>query len=590
MSSMRARTLVVSLALVTLAVAIHATALRGWWLYDDPQLLIEAIRQPLYGVLFDPAEYTHLAAHTFSPMQLLSFKFDLFLHGLDPTVFYAHQLLAIAAASMLFYLLLRLYVPDLYAALGSGVFLMTWAAVYAARTLMIRHYVEGLVFALAAMLAWRRGGRWTVLASLLYLLAMLSKEVYATLPIFFMCQSRYTKRPWREFIAPAIAAIVFLVWRWRMTGLMGGYTRVAGMREIENLPSALWSHIVGPAPGWAFAVWALCIILAIGLFIWRHRARALGFMAAALFAMILPILPLAANFEWRYSFAFVSFLIAVLTIASGTTQQRWPVAILAVLLMTSAITSIQQRRYYEKLTRTGIEQEGRYVWTQPRTAPALAARSSPEWYLQGLSWLRKREGRGEGPQAVYSRYAVTAGNVDPTRIVTIDEGRVVPFAYPDSENARKNFDANVPLTIEFAVRDHDAQWRLGPPGAHFVFLTVPGYTAIPIPPIGKQRVPAPREKQFFRIVREEDSGRWTVSPVLPVPAEGTATMWKRSLKMKVLLDRHPDDFLEPLAVRLDHAGGLVEKNALHAKQRHEHRDQIEARVVSASELPHPVLE
>src|SRR2546423_12673659 len=62
------------------------------------------------------------------------------------------------------------------------------------------------------------------------------------------------------------------------------------------------------------------------------------------------------------------------------------------------------------------------------------------------------------------------------------------------------------------------------------------------------------------------------------------------LQMQVLMDRHPDDFLEPLAIRLDHAGRLVEKNALDAKERHEHRDEIEARFVSASELPHPVLE
>lgn len=537
MTPMRSRPLIVILALVTVGLAVHATALNGWWLYDDSQLLIEAIRQPLHGVLFDPAEYTHLAAHTFSPLQLLSFKLDLFLHGLDPTLFYAHQLVAIVAAAILLYLLLRRYVPDLYAALGAGVFLMTWAAVYAARTLMIRHYVEGLVFALAAMLAWRRGGRWAILAAAFYLLAMLSKEVYTTIPLFFLCQSRYARKEWREIareiVAPAAAAIVFLVWRWHMTGLIGGYTRVAGVREIESLPRALWTHVAGPAPAWAFAAWASCIIVAIGLFVWRHRARAVSFIAVSLLAMILPILPVAANFEWRYSFAFVAFLIAILTIASGTAQQRWPVAVLAVLLMTTAITAMQQRAYYEKLTRTGIEQEGRYVWGQPKSAPSLAARSSPEWYIDGLRWLRKHEGRGDGPQAVFSRYAITVGNLDPTRLVAIEEGRIVPITrlrvYGNSgdwENARRQFDANAPLTIEFALRDHDAQWRLGPPGARFVFLTEPGYSAIPIPPAGKQRVPAAREPQFFRIVREEAGGRWTVSPPLPIPAEGSVTTWR----------------------------------------------------------------
>ena len=51
-------------------------------------------------------------------------------------------------------------------------------------------------------------------------------------------------------------------------------------------------------------------------------------------------------------------------------------------------------------------------------------------------------------------------------------------------------------------------------------------TAIPIPPVGKQHVPVPRDPQHFRIVREEVGGRWTVSPPLPVPAEGKVTVWK----------------------------------------------------------------
>ena len=593
---MRVRSLAAILALVIVAIAVHVTALGGWWLYDDPQLLIESIQQPLAGVFFDPSEYTHLAAHTFSPMQLASFKLDLFLHGLDPRLFYIHQLLAMILAAVLLYLLLRHYVPDLYAALGSAVFLTTWAAVYATRTLMIRHYVEGLVFALAAMLAWRRGGRWTILASVFYLLAMLSKEVYATVPIFFVCQSRYEKRPWRELVSPVIAFIVFIAWRWYMTGLIGGYASdVIRNQEVTHFPYALWIHIAGPAPVWAFFVWATCIVIALAMFIWRQRVRAVAFVVLALIAMILPILPVASNFEWRYSFAFVAFLVAVLTIAAGMSRQRWTIVVLILLFATTLFTSLRQRNYYQDLTRKGIELEGRWIWTQPKTAPSLAARA-PAWYLGGLAWLRKHEGNGDGPQAVFSRYAITVGMIDPARIVAIDDGHVVPVTdshlygtAADWYAAREHFDPNAPLTIELALRNHDAQWRLGPPAARFIFLTDPGYTAIPIPPAGKQRVPAAREQQFFRIVREEADGRWTVSPTLPVPAEGKVTVWRRLLKMKVLLDRHSDDFLESLPVRLDCSGGLIEENALDAEQRDEHRDQVEARLVTARELARPVF-
>ncbi|HJT18304.1 MAG TPA: hypothetical protein VJ853_12980, partial [Thermoanaerobaculia bacterium] len=190
-----------------LGAVIHATALSGFWLYDDPVLLVESIRQPAQAILIDPAEYMHLSATTFTPLLLLSYKFDLLLHGFDTRVFYAHQIAALLIAAVLMFFLLRRYVSMWYAAAGAAVFLTTWPAVYAARTLMIRHYVEGLVFALAALLAWRRSKS---LAALFYLLAMLSKEVYAPIPLFFICESRFDNRSWRtiarELIWPAVAA------------------------------------------------------------------------------------------------------------------------------------------------------------------------------------------------------------------------------------------------------------------------------------------------------------------------------------------------------------------------------------------------
>ena len=552
MVPMRGRSLAPILALVILAIAVHATALSGFWLYDDPILLIESILQPLHKTFFDPAEYSHLATHTFTPLLLVSFKLDRALHDLDPSVFYAHQLVAILIAAVLLYFLLRRYVSDLYATAGAAVFLTTWAAVYAARTLMIRHYVEGFVFALAALLAWRRS---KVLAAFFYLLAMLSKEVYAPIPLFFICETTYEWRVagggWRvgppgtghplpakivrDLAAPAVAAIVFLVWRWRMTGLTGTYSELlAPQPNLAALPRTLWVHLTGPeAPLWAQSVWAVCIVIALVLFVWRFRAHAVAFLAVSVIVLLLPLLPLTGNFEWRYSFAFVSFATAILTLTLGMSGKRWAIAVLAIVLITTVSTSIRQRRYYEQLTRNGIALEGRYVWTQPPTAPALATRS-PAWYIGGLSWLRKHDHRGDSPGAVFSAYAITTGMTDPARMVAVQDGRIVPitattrFGTPaDWERARMQFDPAAPLSVEFALRNHDVQWRVGPAAARFVFLTDPGYTAIPIPPTGTNRVPEAREQQFFRIVREEADGRWTVSPTLPVPAEGAVTAWRR---------------------------------------------------------------
>lgn len=533
----RSVTVACILFLIALAIAIHSTALSGWWLNDDPVLLLESIRQPALSVLFNPAEYGHLSTITFTPLLLLSFKLDLLLHGLEPWLFYAHQLAALIAAALLFFLLVRRYVADVYAAAGAGVFLTSWVSVYTVRTLMTRHYVEGLVFALGALLAWSYGRRGLIAGSLLYLLAMLSKEVYAPIPLFLICQEWVAGRRWREIardlIPPAIAAIVFLAWRWFMTGLTGGYESSALGGLFPPLRIALWSGITGPAPLWARIVWAACIVIGFGAYVIRARLRGAAFLIATAVVVVLPILPLVSRFDVRYSFALVAFGIAALTIAAGTIG-GWALAIPLALLVTTAVNAIPQRQHYENLTRSGMAQEGRYVWTEPPNAPALCA-TSPGWYLESLAWLRRYEHRGATPRFVFSQYAITAGAVDPNRAVAIGpSGRAVPVASTDRfgtpaewERERRQYDPAAPLSVEFALRDHVAAWQLGPSGGLFIFLTDPDYSAIPIPATGKQRVPEAREKQYFRILRETPNGIWTLSPTLPVPEEGQQTVWRR---------------------------------------------------------------
>ncbi len=139
MTPMRGRSLAAILAIAIVSLIIHGNAVRGWWLWDDPSLVIEAIRQPAIKVLFDPSEYSHLASHTFTPLLLLSIKADVALADTRPAFFYAHQIAGLTLAAALMFLLLRRYVSDVYALVGTAIFLTTWARVFAARMLMIRH-------------------------------------------------------------------------------------------------------------------------------------------------------------------------------------------------------------------------------------------------------------------------------------------------------------------------------------------------------------------------------------------------------------------------------------------------------------------
>src|SRR5947207_172860 len=87
------------------------------------------------------------------------------------------------------------------------------------------------------------------------------------------------------------------------------------------------------------------------------------------------------------------------------------------------------------------------------------------------------------------------------------------------------------------------------------------------------------------------------SPLQPTTATAASNSRHWSLRMRgnmsqseVLRKRGPDGVLEALRVRLDRPRRLVEEDALHAEQRHEHGDQVEVRLVLVRHLADPVVE
>src|SRR5438046_8542094 len=87
------------------------------------------------------------------------------------------------------------------------------------------------------------------------------------------------------------------------------------------------------------------------------------------------------------------------------------------------------------------------------------------------------------------------------------------------------------------------------------------------------------------------------SPLQPATATTATSIRYVSLRMnrnmsqsQILRKRHSHRLFESLRERLDGAGRLVEEDALHAKERYEHGDQIEVRILVVRHLAHPVVE
>lgn len=532
-----------SLALAFLTFFIHGSVLDGWWLSDDPQVLVHALTETPATVLFSPPAWRYLSSSSFTPLVTISFDLDLWIGGLEPRVFYLHQLAMIAIGSILLFLLLAHMGRLLPAWLAAIAFLVAPATVLAAGGLMVRHYVEGLVLALAALLLWQRAnaagtsrgrGLLAAAAALAYLLAMLAKEFFAPLPLLMIWQARAAGASWRwiviHLVPSALASLIYIGWRTWMLGSGGGYGGELLAGALAGVPIATWTAIVRPASVW-FSL-AVAAVVAVGLVLaLRHERRiASGFLVAAGVFVFLPLAMLAANFEPRYGFVATVVLVSGVALATATTADpRWSALVVSLVVLLFA-SGEGERRATEVATRA-IVAEGRYIWSQPGSASPILA-SSPGWYLAGLDTIRQFKGRTTSPAFFLSTDAIVLSSLSPDRFVRsvwgTSEIRPLDQATRDAiVSDRRALDPDAPLTVQLERLGNDIRWELGPREGRFVFLTVPYYGRFPIEPSGWRRIPEAREQQYFRIRREMDDGRWTVSPVFPLPANDGVVRWKR---------------------------------------------------------------
>lgn len=540
---------ILPILIVAVAIVCHGTALNDWWLYDDPQILLHALRVPSIDTLAAPEQYQLLAAHTFTPLLPISFKIDLIIGGVRPAVFYAHQLFFITLGALLLFALLKRYVPARLAFLATVIFLAAWPTVYAARTLMIRHYVEGLAAALAALVIWSRRdpdralldlpGR-TLLghdlaAAFFYFIATVEKELYAPLPLLLIVQSRANGESARttakRLLAPAVAAAVYIGWRAVMLDSAGGYATDISAKSLLLLPWTVLHNLTGGAALWAGVPFLALLVVAIAAALFARRGAAATVLLALLALVLLPLLPLAGMFEWRYAFAAAAAAAAGIALGLHATPFRGRatfVAAIVALLMLVATNPLD--RMYERHT-AATRAEGKYIWEKKTNDPILLA-SSPSWYLSGLRDLRRLILVDDGPRFVSSETPLLAGGLDPEEIVRFDAAKrnftSLASMKADLEKRRKQADMQHALTVLVSKKDDAIEWKLEGPGVRrWFFVLLPEFSEVEVPPSGSRRVPEAGEERSFRIRAELDNGQWTITPDLLFPEEGKTTRWRR---------------------------------------------------------------
>lgn len=336
------------LVLLALTAWLHGDALRGGWRFDDGWILDFATRFSPTAYFFDPLITRGFSPSNVTPWNPLVYDLNLALFGLDPRPFYLHHLLLLASAAIATFALLAVRLPHGPALLGAALFLVGAPVVRVAQSLMVGHYLYGLVFCIGALYGFLRsqragGGPWAWFGVVCYALATSCKEVFVPLPLMLplLGQGSWRMRIVRTLPYLAWAAVYAL---WRVAVLRtatGGYQR--GGLDLGAV-LAQFAEI----PGWLFGRGAWAWVALVGLLALGLLAAATGrlrWAAIAGAAVLLcgPLVTLVAYpglhgpnryllLPWWAMAVLVAYLVA--QVRGGA---RWPAYLLAGLLCALAL-------------------------------------------------------------------------------------------------------------------------------------------------------------------------------------------------------------------------------------------------------------
>lgn len=546
-----------ALALVSIAVAtllLYGRSLRFWWTADDPAILRHVF---LYGpsrYLFDRDVYQGFSKLFFFPGLLLSFDADLRVFGFRPVFFYLHQLASVALAAGLLYLLMRRW-NGLAASLAAALLFLVGAPLArVVSQLGVRHYVDGLVFALAATLCFLQsvespGRAWRVAAGALALAAMACKEIYVPLPFLLLALPQGSLRERVRRALPVFVALgLYVAWRVLLLGgYLGGYTGESSspselLGRVPILLRGLSDALLG-AGGAAdegrvarLAATGVAAALAASILLLRRKSLVLSLVVALL--VLAPLLPVSNNFQARY--AFLPWAAAAM--GAGWAAHAWrrtrrlaAVGVALVILM-AAPALLANRKDWARVAGVAARSrvEAQFFFHESVSGDVLRLPVEEGNYYTWLAWLRTealhggRSGRAVFDDLFFCRDA------GPTRVFAFSDTTnsvemVAGGAGAICEALRARLRTEAPLSVTIAGDRGVFEWDFGPwRSGSWAVLIGDDLIRYDLLPRGRQK-PVFLPEGTLTIRYESPEGWLTFSPPLPLRMEnGSARVtWSR---------------------------------------------------------------
>lgn len=570
-----------SILLAGIVAFLFHGALGNFWRMDDPYILLHALQSPGLSAFVDPEDWRRLSPANLTPWVTLSFKLDLWLAGLSPAFFYAHQLFSLTMTTIAFYVLARHMMPWHWALAACLLFLVGAPTASVAEQLMTRHYLEGLGFALfsmAAFLAAERERRflWALVGATLYALAATAKETYVPLPLVLLCLPLRTpiseaNRPtanacheffsaagWRERVrnlAPyACVTLCYVGWRHYMLGsFLGGYlaTGMTGLGlSVDEANFSVFAVLVATKAQLAFATfahlpellfghqWVLPTVIfccSTGFFLiqcpaWIPSALAL---VICLFA---PLLPLSVypgiHAPDRYVFLLwcvisLTGVLAIRTLAGALPERPFrafrPLAECMLFMALFSAAAMYQMAFYnaQKAMFRALDAQSRFIMDRDKTTCLTPTRSLE---LIALLCAYVRQGAASCPQSVFPDVPLER----PCQRLFVYDTQANKMA--EISRRPTNFMSTVvdtarPLQVRLFFQDSLFHWSMGPysEGQYYLASSTLGRIGLPG---SAGNLPAAYNYLSVHVLYESPEGWKTISPRLSVSRE-TPLVWER---------------------------------------------------------------
>ena len=547
------RELAACAGLLCYCLLLNHSTLAGNWRWDDPSVLLHLHRFPLLDSFFRPDVWQQYSPANLTPWLLFSYQIDLSLFGIKPEFFYGHQLLALALLACALYRCLALWIARPYAYLASLLLLSSAPALVSAQQLMVRHYVEGGVFALLSLhgyVLYLRQARLPVLVASVacYVLAVSAKEVYVPLVLLLpLLPEADIRQRWRAMLPFLLVVVAYALWRaYMLDSMAGGYVGGTAVPGSEFLVEVLASYASFPrlifGDAWPFVL-VILVVLAASFLVAQPRTLLLGITLVLL--CLFPLAPLARFpgivLADRYLLVVVMvfgslFVICVerlARLALAKNHRMLATAVMTCAAIVLAASSWQGRTVTAAVRETAQEfdSQAAFIWERDALTAFYPSNGvlPSYWFVVNLAAFKTAVMPDTTAPVAIPDEVYLDGNVGNVFAYDSACACMQPSASSVAEvlaahRARARQDAS--LSLEFRYESGYFTWEFGPyvDGEYRVVSDVLG--VLPASRAGRLRVTLQEDTPFYLRYTHPD-GWMTYSSLQRIHADAPVTRWHR---------------------------------------------------------------